>query len=166
MRDLIEAVDMGKCEVVYPPNDSDTDKTTVFLAGTIDMGKSHDWQSEMVARFHDTEVCFLNPRRKEWDSSWKQDISEPKFNEQVTWELDYQESANYIIMYFAPTSQSPITLLELGLAAGSYPEKVLVACPEGYWRRGNVQIVCSYYGIRLYETLEELTAALEEELKK
>jgi hypothetical protein len=55
-----------------------------------------------------------------------------------------QERASIIAMYFAPNSQAPITLLELGLFARS--GRLVVCCPEGYWRKGNVDVVCATYG--------------------
>lgn len=70
--------------------------------------------------------------------------------------------ADVIAMYFSPDSQAPITLLELGLFSRS--GKVIVACPEGYWRRGNVQVVCKRFGIELLGSLEELQTAVEERL--
>jgi hypothetical protein len=54
-------------------------------------------------------------------------------------------------------------LLELGLFARS--GKMVVCCPGGYWRRGNVQIVCKRFGILLVDTLEELKNAVVDKLK-
>ena len=65
-----------------------------------------------------------------------------------------QEAADVIAMYFDPNTQAPISLLELGMFAPS--GKMVVCCPEGFWKRGNVQIVCKKYGIDLVESLEEL----------
>lgn len=64
-------------------------------------------------------------------------------------------------MFFDPGTKAPISLLELGLYAGS--GRLVVCCPEGYWRRGNVQIVCARFGIPVLETLGEL---MEETLRK
>lgn len=167
MRDLMQILDEGevKCAVFTPPEAVPYDgRPTVFLAGTIDMGSGEDWQTDFVGHFATTAVTFLNPRRASWDASWKQDISSPKFRGQVDWELDYQDAADMIVMYFAPDSKSPITLLELGLAA-QYPEKVIVACPEGFWRRGNVQIVCDRLGIELVDSLEDLIQRTRQRLK-
>jgi hypothetical protein len=58
-----------------------------------------------------------------------------------------------IVMYFSPETKSPISLLELGLYASS--GKIHVICPDGFWRRGNVEIVCNKYNIPLYETLND-----------
>lgn len=56
-------------------------------------------------------------------------------------------------MYFDPNTKSPISLLELGLYATS--KKLHVICPEGFWRKGNVDIICKKYDIPLYETINE-----------
>jgi hypothetical protein len=127
---------------------------TVFLAGSIEMGKAVDWQTQLTNSLSQLDVTVLNPRRDDWDSSWKQDIKNPQFNEQVTWELDALEGADLIVMYFDPSTMSPISLLELGLNAY---KAMIVCCPAGFWRKGNVDIVCKRYGINVVETLEELT---------
>lgn len=159
-----EAEEPVQAEMFKAPEQVDTYRPTVFLAGTIDMGDSVDWQKQVYEALIDQEVAFLNPRRDKWDASWEQDISNPQFKGQVDWELDWQEEADFIVMYFAPESKAPITLLELGIAAAGYPEKVVVACPEGYWRRGNVQIVCDRFGIELVDSLEEMIVSLKEML--
>jgi hypothetical protein len=119
---------------------------TVFLAGSIEMGVADDWQARMIALL-DPGVVVLNPRRENWDATWRQSIDEPKFREQVEWELDGLERADVIAIWFAPDTKAPITLLELGLFARS--GKVLVGCPDGFWRKGNVEVVCARYGARL-----------------
>ena len=62
------------------------------------------------------------------------------------------EDATHIVMYFDPTTKSPISLLELGLHASS--GKLTVCCPEGFWRKGNVDIVCKRYGVPMVKSLE------------
>ncbi len=47
----------------------------------------------------------LNPYRDDWDSSWEQKISDPRFRGQVNWELQGMEEADIILMYFDPTSE-------------------------------------------------------------
>ncbi len=127
---------------------------SVFLAGSIDMGKAENWQSHVETALSDLEGTIWNPRRDDWDSSWKQSLDNPKFVEQVDWELNALESADIILMYFAPTSQAPITLLELGLFADK--DWLIVCCPEGYWRKGNVDMVCNRHNIDTAPNLENL----------
>jgi len=131
-------------------------KKTVFLAGSIEMSAAVDWQKDVSDYFKRflPDYDILNPRREEWDSSWKQDYNNPNFFQQVTWELNALETADMIIMYFDPNTKSPISLLELGLFARS--GKLRVVCPEGFWRKGNIEVTCDYYNIPLYNTLETL----------
>lgn len=68
------------------------------------------------------------------------------------------ERATWIAMYFAPGTKSPISLLELGLFARS--GKLIVCCPDGFWRKGNVEIVCAKYNIVLFLSLDELIGQL------
>ncbi len=127
----------------------------VFLAGSIEMGAATDWQSELVAALP-ANVVALNPRRTEWDSSWRQSIDEPKFREQVEWELDGLERATHVLMYFDPATRAPVTLCELGLVARS--GRLVVGCPDGFWRKGNVEVVCARYGVPLLPDLVTLIA--------
>jgi hypothetical protein len=136
---------------------------TVFLAGSIEMGSAEDWQSLVEQSLSDLEVLILNPRRDEWDASWEQSIHNPLFREQVEWELAGLERASVVAMYFAPTTKAPVTLLELGLSARS--GRLVVACPSGYWRRGNVEVVCRWYGVPLLDSLSDLGAEVRRRLK-
>lgn len=124
---------------------------SVFLAGSIEMGKAEDWQPR-AAKQLESSWLVLNPRRPDWDSSWTQSIDNPQFREQVQWELEAIERCDKVLMYLAPGTMSPISLLELGLLANS--SKLVVACPSDFWRSGNVEIVCCRYRVPLYSTLE------------
>ncbi len=64
------------------------------------------------------------------------------------------EAADVVAVYFRPGSPAPITLMELGLFARG--KKMVVACPEGYCKRGNVQIVCQRFGIEVLDDVGEL----------
>lgn len=128
-------------------------KKTVFLAGSIEMGKAIDWQKELSDFFIKNDFIVFNPRREDWDSSWEQKFETPNFYQQVNWELDCLEKADIILLYLAPETKSPISLLELGLHADS--EKIFVVCPDGFWRKGNVEIVCNRYDIPLFNSLDE-----------
>ena len=128
-------------------------KRTVFLAGSIEQNLAEDWQSTMGKWFLSMGWNIFNPRRTDWDSSWIQSYENPQFNQQVSWELNALEKSDVILMYLDPNTKSPISLLELGLHATS--KKLYVVCPDGFYRRGNVEMVCSTYDIPLFNTLEE-----------
>ncbi|MGB0840181.1 MAG: nucleoside 2-deoxyribosyltransferase domain-containing protein [Chitinophagales bacterium] len=133
--------------------------TSLFLAGSIEQGKAENWQDKVIRLLRESPqsdtITLLNPRRAAWDASWEQSIDNPQFKEQVSWELDALEQAKVILFYFDPSTKSPISLLELGLYANT-DKTVLVCCPVGFWRKGNVDIVCERYGVQQFEGLEEM----------
>ena len=145
---------------VYVPEPGDG--ISIFLAGSIEMGTAEKWQDKVIKAFKKTSLVFFNPRRDAWDSSWEQSIDNPQFYEQVNWELDHLSLANEILMYFDPNTKSPISLLELGLFSDS---DITVICPPGFWRKGNVDIVCERYQIRQMSSIEEWIADIKEDLK-
>ena len=127
----------------------------VFLAGSIEMGKATNWQAWITEQLRKFDGTILNPRRSDWDSSWKQEINNPQFRQQVEWELDALNIANLILFYFEPGTKSPISLLELGLFR---QRNLVVCCPYGFYRKGNVDIVCNRYRIHQVPNLEQLAA--------
>lgn len=136
----------------------DPNRKTVFLAGSIEMGNAFKYQDIAAATLLSKGYIVLNPRRDDWDSSWVQSIDNPQFKEQVTWELLGLEMSDIIVMFFDPNTKSPISLLELGLFARS--GKLKVVCEDGFWRKGNVMIVCEKYNVPIFESLDELLKSL------
>lgn len=129
----------------------------VFLAGSIEMGAAENWQARMERELEDIKLGWIfNPRRDMFDNTLVQSIRTPAFKEQVDWELNAQEEADLILMYFAPDTKCPITLLELGLFART--GKLSICCPDGFWRKGNVEIICNRFSIPLFNTFDELVA--------
>lgn len=137
---------------------------SVFLAGSIEQDTAEKWQEDLIRRLADYPVTILNPRRKAWDASWDQSIRHAEFRKQVEWELAAMERADFIAMYFAPKTKAPVTLLELGLFATS--RKLIVCCPEGFWRKGNVDIVCEKYGLKQAGNLDALVTAIKDSFWK
>lgn len=130
---------------------------SVFLAGSIEMGAAENWQEQVAEKLNRDNWLILNPRRDNWDSSWEQSIDNPVFRNQVEWELNGLEYSSLALFYFHPNTKAPITLMELGLAASQKTyEKVIVCCPTGFWRKGNVDIVCKRFGIHQVPNLEDL----------
>jgi hypothetical protein len=153
-------------QVFKAPSTYIINKPAVFLAGSIEMGKAIDWQTQITNALSDMDVIVLNPRRDDWDSTWEQKKENSKFREQVEWELNALEWSDVIVMYFDPKTMSPISLLELGLHASTPENKLIVFCPDGFWRKGNVDIVCEKYGILQVGTIEELILKTREFLKE
>lgn len=131
----------------------------LFLAGSIEMGATKEWQAAAIDAVRDVPGVVLNPRRKDWDASWVQSKDNVEFRQQVEWELRGLEVAASILFYFDPTTQSPIALMELGLVID---KRLIVICPEGFWRKGNVEILCQRYGHQVYTSLDEGLAAYKQ----
>jgi Nucleoside 2-deoxyribosyltransferase like len=134
---------------------SESRQRYLFLAGSTDV---ESWQDRVSEALKESDWVVLNPRREDWDDTWVESKDDPRFRQQVEWELAAQEmERTTILMYFDPLSKSPISLLELGLFARTGRMKVV--CPEGFWKKGNVDLICERYGVRQYGTLE---AAIKE----
>lgn len=147
---------------IKPPlraTESQKRKFSLFLAGSIESGTAEDWQTKVAKALEGFDIVIYNPRRDAWDASWEQSIDNPKFAEQVNWELDHIERCDLVGMYFDPGTKSPISLLELGLIAKSdqlrQTREALVCAPKGFWRKGNVDIVCKRYGVDQVSNLDE-----------
>jgi hypothetical protein len=134
----------------------------IFLAGSIENGKAEEWQTEFIRALNKMSpkpsLCIFNPRRDNWDVSWNQHDN-PQLIEQIEWELDHLDRADLIVMYLQPGTISPISLLELGLYAGEVSmqkKQMIVLCPEGFHRKGNVDVVCDRYGIAVAKDMKDL----------
>ncbi|PWI67807.1 hypothetical protein PCL_02728 [Purpureocillium lilacinum] len=149
-----------------PPANSS--RPYIFLAGTTTQATrtpgDDDWRQRLIAttlRRH--PVTVLNPHRADWDATWREDYADARWAEQVEWELDMQERADLVVVYLGPATDAPVSLLELGLAAGG--GKRVVVCADGaYRKRGNVEAVCRRYDdglVVLVATEGELGVAVE-----
>lgn len=148
----------------------DIKKPSVFLAGSIDQGNAVDWQVR-VTNALGSDYNIFNPRRDDWDDTWDVSFNNSNFYQQVTWELDCLDTADVIAMYFADHSKSPITLLELGLYAtpryNDYevsPSKLVVYCND-FYRKGNIDVVCSRFGIPVFNDYDTWLVELKRRLK-
>lgn len=141
-------------------------RPTLFLGGSIEMGKAEKWQDRVVKDLSDLDITVLNPRRDDWDATWAQDPTPgTPFREQVEWELHAQEDSDVIVYYFAAGTQSPITLLELGMFMGT--SRVIVCCPREFWRYGNVRIATEDVpSLTFVETYDEMIRALRETIRE
>jgi hypothetical protein len=152
----------SKATVHKPPVKAQATRPSVIFYGAIQSEPA--WQTNLASSLSDLPVDILDPRRDDWDSSWVEDISFPKFKEQVEWEMDGAKIADVVVFYFPPGALTPVALLELGMYAAS--GKVIVCCPDGFYKKGNVQMVCLRYGIELLETLGELNERVRARLRE
>lgn len=151
-----------QAKIVMAPRrpDSDDKNTSIFLAGITTSTGEPDWRETLTKALMDQHVTILNPNRPDWDSTWKEDFSDKRWEEQVWWELDMQEAADIIVFFFHPSTEAPISLMELGLAVKTKPERSIVCALDGYRKKGNVEAVCKRFGANLVHTETDLRDTL------
>lgn len=154
--------------VVYPTDrDLSKHRISIFLAGTTVKTTGPNWRETLISDLSQYPVTIIDPYQPKWDSTWREDMSDSRFREQVEWELHMQDCANIVAILFHPESQAPISLLELGLCArGGEQKTVVVGCPEGFWKRGNVQVVCQRFGIPLLDSEDEFRRVVVEKVEE
>lgn len=138
---------------------------SVFLAGSIEMNKARLWQNEVQERFAGYPITFLNPRRDDWDSSWTQSVMDDNFRTQVEWEVKHISMADIVFFYIDPNTQAPITLWELGYMMKD-TRKIIVCCPNGYWRKGNIEVYSKIFGFPLIEDFDTACELLRSRIEK
>lgn len=148
---------------IFKPVEKET--VSVFLAGSIEMNKAVRWQDRVQNELSGYNINIYNPRREDWNSDWKQSISEPAFVEQVAWEVRHIEKADIVYFYIDPNTMSPITLWELGLMM-KHAHKIIVCCPEGYWRKGNIDVYSKIFGYALVDNFEVSMDLLKQKVER
>lgn len=133
----------------HPPSPLTTTKS-IFLAGTT----KSNWREALTTSISHLPVTVFNPFRPDWDASWREDLSDARFRDQVGWELEMQERADVVVVFFEAGTEGHVSLLELGLCVRH--GRALVACEEGYKKRGNVQAVCERFRVGMVGSYEEL----------
>ncbi|CAM1505835.1 Fc.00g114720.m01.CDS01 [Cosmosporella sp. VM-42] len=133
-----------------------TGEITIFLAGTTTDTGDGDWREFLMDALSDFPITFFDPKRNDWDSTWKEDLSDERWAEQVQWEMDMQAKADVVVFFFHSATLAPVSMLELGLCA----ERAVVCALDGYSKRGNVQAVCERFQSPFVSTLAELQAKM------
>jgi len=144
------------CKVFTPPMNiaqRNSGNLSLFLAGSIENGSANNWQGEVIYDLMHYNIDIFNPRRENWDASLETNFENPLFYQQVNWELNALEKSDIILMYLEGNTKSPISLLELGLFAKS--GKMNVVCDDEFWRKGNVDIVCDRYNIKIFGSIQD-----------
>jgi hypothetical protein len=131
------------------------------------MGKAVEWQSLMAQLLSHLPITVCDPRRPEhdWDKAKAfvpDDNKLTGMQAQIDWELDALEQVDVICFFFDVDTNSPVSLLELGLWAHS--KKVVVCCDDRYHKHPNVKLTCERYGVPLTSSFKDLAEKVEKML--
>lgn len=110
----------------------------VYLAGST---QGDDWQSRFVKELSGLEVDVFNPRSSLTDGLFG-------------WELDHLNIATVIALHFDPEDLSPSGLLTLGMYAKT--DRLIVSCPNAFYKKADVDIICEREDIHRVDTLDLL----------
>lgn len=138
----------------------DNSKPKIFLAGTIDNGESANWQEEVIIALEtiSPEIQIINPRRESWDKSASQKPDNAELVKQIQFELLHLQTADAVLMWLAPESKSPISLLELGILCGQAhgTNRAIVGTTEDFYRYANIVVTTNAFKVPLVGSLNEL----------
>jgi hypothetical protein len=163
-------------DVITAPTPRYGSNVRVFLGGSIDMGAARDWQSEVIQRAYDFEnrdITFYNPRRNGVFSG-EQSIHNDAFATQVNWEMDRIQKCDIFLMFITAESKAPISLGEFYFALGNFLDtdipvadktRIVVGVEPGFWRRGNIEVMCDRFSVPLLDNLDDVVYALESHIK-
>ncbi|PKK54757.1 hypothetical protein CI102_262 [Trichoderma harzianum] len=135
---------------------------SVFLAGTTSDTGEADWRQTLTEALSGLSITIYNPYRSDWDATWREDISDNRWVEQVHWELEMQDKADIVVVFFHGVSLAPISMLELGMCI-RFGKAIICAMPD-YLKRGNVEAVCRRYGATFVSSEQDLKDAVTERL--
>lgn len=142
-----------------PENGLASDQKTVFLGGSIEMGKAELWQPRVGQRFVAEGFDVFDPRRKDWNSDWTQDPTPgTPFHQQVTWELDHLERADLVYFFLTGDGPAIVSMLEIGLMLAAHKNVVLHVAPS-YMRRGNIVITAKRHNISVFDNESDAIAS-------
>lgn len=130
-------------QYIEAPNYAEIKNPSIFLGGGISHVKV-DWQDKLKKQLEHLPITVVNPRRKSFDTSKKDESAL-----QVNWEFKYLRLVDVLIFYFCEETLCPITLFELGgalerrkCAAVHYPtatQDIIVYCQDKYERKWDVE---------------------------
>jgi hypothetical protein len=106
-------------------------------------GEGTSWRAHVIAALAGAPVTIWDPDGDDPDA--------------IAWELAAAEQADRVLVYLDPAARSPSALVTLALLART--GRAVVCCPEGFWRKGHVELVCRVYGVPTAADLDALAAA-------
>lgn len=153
---MFDFLKRNKSNIIVSPDlvNEKSGNKKIFLAGGI--SNCPDWQdyvaNELKKKLKNVDI--INPRRKIWDDERK-DSSVSL--DQIVWEKNYIDSADYILFYFPKDTLCPITLFELGAAL--YTKRIVsIGIEPGYQREFDIrtQVGLVDESINITNSLDEM----------
>lgn len=123
------------------------EKKLIFLAGSMDINQPYTWRKNVIKTLN-SKACFLDPTRLDHNT-----MNNIEMENHINWELEALALSDIVFLNFLPTSQSPISLIELGMYVKS--TKLLVNCPDQFYQSRYIKALCKKYKVPIYPSLNE-----------
>ncbi|GAB5417556.1 MAG: hypothetical protein Crog4KO_08280 [Crocinitomicaceae bacterium] len=123
-----------------------SDKSFVFLAGSMGKDEHGTWRERIMSDLSG-KFLFLDPTCHNHAS-----LDADGMKKHIQWELDAMEMADTILLHFLPESESPISLVELGLY--TFTDKLIVVCPKEFYKYNYLYVLCEKYNTPFLEDIE------------
>jgi len=130
------------------------DKMLLFLAGSIDLELPGNWRKSVTSALEDY-FNFFDPTTLKYNS-----MKDAEWEEHIKWELEAMKSSDLVLINFLENSASPISLVELGL--NTMNNKLIVVCPDNFYKRKYIQVLCEYYSTPIFSALNTALAYIVE----
>lgn len=136
------------------------DSVKVFLAGSMNT----EWRQKLMNNWSSLtrnnnvgNVVFVDPTRRDWDSSWTTKYGDAKFYQQTKWELSTMRQCDWVIVYLNKDSKSPVSMVETVLNM----DRVLLVRDDEFWQAGYIDILCEEFGIPQFDSLDKVLEYLQ-----
>lgn len=136
------------------------DGPSIFLGGSIEMGRAELWQPRVAPLFLDAGISVLDPRRDDWDPNLTQDPAVGSvFERQVSWELENIIDRVDLVFFRICGGETTaiISMLEMGITLEMRKPIVIQADPD-YMRYGNIVITARKYNVPVFNDVDAAVA--------
>lgn len=147
-----------------PARPQQTHRLSIFLGGTASDTGEPDWREALNKGLADQAVTIFDPKRDDWDATWREDFSDTRWADQIQWELDMQDTADIIVVLFHGVTAAPVSLAEMGMA--SRTGKLIACALDGYCKKGYVEAVCRKFKAPFVRSEDELRRVVMERLSE
>lgn len=118
---------------------------SIFLAGSIDVHLSGNWRKYVSRRIRGRVI--FDPTHNNHNA-----LSNLEMKNHIAWELKALALSDTVLLNLLPNSESPISLVELGLYVKS--NKLIVICPTEFYKSRYVIQLCETYNTPIFETID------------
>ena len=121
-------------------------KQSIFLAGSMDFNSESNWRKRVINEFN-KDYNFFDPTITNHDT-----LTNSQMEKHIQWELAALELSDKVLLNFLSVSESPISLIELGMYVKT--TKLIVVCPDKFYKSRYIKTLCATYATPFFTDVE------------